>query len=308
MANTRIPPFKSLGNWAENADTIIPPVPSPAVAYRDETTTQMENEDGEFYNSIPGSAKFNQKMYIITRFITEIDQHGTVGWSDQVDYIAHPPTNVLAAITWADDGVFYQAVQESGPGTGAGAQDPALDVGGVYWEKITSASAFLLDLSDQNPGTEGARLVGTTGQTVQTDLDFLNDRAKKLHKLTLVLAGSFDEDGILLGNGFNIKDNIAEKLTSKGFQYFRITLENEADLTPDLIPFVTAQREVDPEDSTNLLTAVPQVIVGPWSSEAGLGSLDVDLTNTIKIVLIDPFNTSIQHYLPFTIIGEKVSI
>lgn len=303
MATTREPPFKSLGNWADNAEIIIPPVPIPGVAYRNEALTQSQNEDGEFFESIPDSANFNQQMYNITRFITEIDQHGTVGWSDQIDYIAQPPTNVLAVITWADDGAFYQAVQESGPGTGAGIQDPALDVGAVFWKKITSSSTLELDLSSQVPGSEGAGLVGTTGQTVQTDLDFLNDRAFKLHNLTLVFAGSFDEDGNLLGNGFNIKNNLAETLISQGFQYFRIDLDDKSNSGNDTTISVTPTREINPVDPTNLLTSNYHVIVGPWT---GAG-LVVDPTDTIKIIFTDPFNINIQQYVPFTIVGWKIS-
>lgn len=168
MATTRS--FSSLGVFATNADTVIPVTPIPGTAYRDTTTSEANNELGEQYNTEANSATFNQKLFIISSFTDIMDSHGMVGWSDLVDY-------TLPAWTWGSDNNFYFALQASGP-SGVGAQDPVSTVG--YWQVFTNGQtaidqldAFELALSNEVASSEGATLVGTTGQTVQEKLDAL---------------------------------------------------------------------------------------------------------------------------------------
>ncbi len=309
MATTR--DFESLGVWAENAETIIPVVPVPGVAYRNTAYPQSENEEGELYNSIPDSANFNQAMFIISSFTDVTDKHGTVGWSDQVDYD-------VPAFTWADDGIFYTSIQASGPGTPAGIQDPTGGLTPLYWKPLRSAAEFELDLSSQTVGSEGARLVGTTyqpdpsvspiGQTVQDALEDLNRRAFILRGLELRLAGVFDEDGILLGQGFNITNNQAVKNTSQGINYFSILPEDSLlagiaaganDVPATIVARITPQREINPSDTTTLLTSNVHVVYGEWPP------VDPD-PSTIKIIFTDPDNPNISRFVPFSIIMETV--
>lgn len=64
-------------------------------------------------------------------------QHGAIyPWSDALDY----PVN---AHVLGSDGQEYRALQQSGPGTAAGVQDPTT-AGGVYWQAIGADS--LLDI------------------------------------------------------------------------------------------------------------------------------------------------------------------
>lgn len=294
MATTR--EFKSLGIWADDA-TVMPPIPMnplDTVAYRNEDFPQSENEEGELYNSITNSANFNQAMFIITSFIDSIDTHGTVGWSDAIDYDK-------PALTWADDDCFYIALLPSGPGTAI--KDPANELNPTFWEKLVSAVQFELDLSSQVPASEGALLVGTTGMTVQENLDSLNVRAFNLRGLRTLLEGSFDEDGILLGNGFNIKDNIAtQKTTTGGIDYFSVEPIDTgfgSVLIRNQAPRVTAQRTVNSPDTSNLLTANVYVIMGVWVAGDG-STIDAD-ENTIKIVFSDINNVNITFQTPFTV-------
>jgi len=168
MATTRT--FTSLGVWAETATTTIPVNPISGVAYRDLTTSEALNEEGEQYNTDPNSATFNQRLFILSSFTDTLNTHGIVGWSDLVDY-------ELPVFTWGSDNKFYEALQNSGP-SGVGAQDPISSP--TYWAEFISAGDVeqdLLDfeaaLADETVSTEGSRLVGHTGETVY---DALNNR------------------------------------------------------------------------------------------------------------------------------------
>jgi len=156
MATTR--DFKSLGVYASDAETTIPVTPSPGTAYRNVLVTDVQNETGEAYDLIPNSIDWNQKFYIISSFTDLIDKHGIPGWSEDVDY-------TLPAIVWASDNIFYEALQPSGPSTTV--RDPVSE--STYWSPITAAD-LEAKLADKGAGTEGALLVGTTGETVQAKL------------------------------------------------------------------------------------------------------------------------------------------
>lgn len=311
MTDTR--DFKSLGIWGEDAETTIPITPLPGVAYRNTAFPQIENEEGEQYNSIPDSANLNQAMFIITSSTDTIEHHGTLGWYSLVDY------DPLPALTWASDGKFYTALQPSGPNTGAGARDPAVGANPDYWQELISSNILELDLSSQDFGDEGARQVGTTfqpdttdfpvpvGQTVQDTLEFVDERAYKLQNLRLVFAGTFDESGILQGQGFNIKNNKADKITNEGQSFFRIDLDDKRFYSLLMEVVVTPLRQINndpPVSGTSILTANKFVIIGPWKDVSGTPV--VDDTDTIKIQFTNPFNINEQLSLPFTVIGTML--
>lgn len=310
MSNTR--EFKSLGIWAENAETTLPIVPLPGIAYRNTGFSQADNEEGELYDSIPDSANFNQAMFIISSFTDTIDKHGTPGWYDMVDY------DPLPALVWASDGKFYVALQPSGPNTAAGVRDPANGLEPDYWQELISSVVLELDLSSQTPGDEGARQVGTTfqpdttdfptpvGQTVQDTLDFNAERAYKLFNTRLVFAGAFDENGILQGNGFNIKNNVAEKITNQGYSFFRIGLEDERFFSLRLMVKVTPLRNINsssPVNGTAILPANYYVIIDLWAFFVGNNLVTIDDTRTVKIILTNPDAPSQQLFTPFTVMG-----
>ena len=296
MATTR--DFNSLGIWADDAETVIPMAPAEPVEgvdYRNDTLTPSENEAGEGFDTKPDSADFNQKMFIITSFIDEMDKHGIVGWSDQVNY-------VVPVITWGSDGIFYTALQDSGP-AGVGFKDPISEP--TYWEQIFGSSSFELDLTSQVEGDEGAKLVGTTyqpdpslpvvGQTVQDSLEIVDRQAFILHDLSLGLSGRFDDTGALISNGFNILNNIAEKITSQGLNFYRITPADGS--SPFLYnTYVSAERPIDGANPTNLLTANIFVVLGNWQS----GQIIIDNTPTIKIVFTDPYDINTTFFPPFS--------
>jgi hypothetical protein len=299
MANTR--DITSLGVWAENAETTIPLTPVEGVAYRNESLTKSQNEAGQLYKSILNSADLNQIMYLITSLQVLMEKQGVLGWSNQVDY------DPLPAACSGSDLKYYTALQPSGPNTLAGVRDPISEP--LYWQPITNASQLELDLSSQTPGNEGAQQVGTTNQTVQSLLDFLNQRATKLHDLRLIASGVFNADGLLVGNGFNILNNQAEKLTSQGYNYYRIFLQDQATVAPKFrLPYhinITPIVPLDPEDTTRLLPCNKSVITGPWQSSSGFV---IDGTNSIKIYFTDPYNINIQRSTAFSFMAWTVDI
>lgn len=155
MANTR--DFISLGIWADDADTVIPPSPIPGTPYRNEGVTPGQNEAGLGYQNEADSADFNQKMYIISSFTDTINTHGIPGWSDQVSYD-------MPAVVWASNGEFYFAL---GPSLG---QDPISSPSD--WQLV----AGMGELNNETPGSEGTRLVGHTGFTLASFLPFARCR------------------------------------------------------------------------------------------------------------------------------------
>ena len=140
MATTR--DFKSLGVWAEDADTVIPVEPITGVAYRDETVTEGQNEAGEGFDTIPNSATFNQRLFIVSSFTDLMDTHGIVGWSDQVDYD-------IPAMVFGSDGLFYFALQASGPSTAPQAPTSAP----TFWKEFVTQQLLA--------ETTGASLIGS---------------------------------------------------------------------------------------------------------------------------------------------------
>lgn len=166
MATTRT--FKSLGVFAEDANTVIPVTPVPGVAYRNTNTSEVQNKEGFTYASPPpDSAMTNQKLYISTSFTDTIDRHGIPGWSDQVNYD-------VPAIVWGTDGEFYYALQESGPGTGAGVQDPITSP--AYWTLTDSTDELKAELAEQSPTIQGTRLVGHSNFTLASWVPFATAR------------------------------------------------------------------------------------------------------------------------------------
>ena len=148
--------FKSLGVWAEDAEVVIPAEPIQGTAYRDETVTEVDNEAGEGFDTIPNSATFNQRLFIVSSFTDLMDTHGIVGWSDQVDYD-------IPGMVFADDGKFYFALQASGPSTAP--QDPT--GAPTFWEEFVTQQL----LAESN----GADLIGTIH--VDKPLSFFVPRA-----------------------------------------------------------------------------------------------------------------------------------
>lgn len=241
MSSTR--DFKSLGIWAEDANTVIPEDPVDGTAYRNTEYTKVENEAGDAYDTKPDSADFNQKMFVITSFIDMLDTHGIVGWSDEVDY-------TVPAVVWASDSKFYMALLASGPSTTV--KDPISNP--TYWELVESAATLRRELASQTEGTEGSRLVGYTDMTVYEALNNINNVINNLNGFQVVYSGYFDgTTGLLIGNGFNVKDNMVTKIDTGN--YFLAAQDATFDSRQILI-FVNPDAYFSPDFDDNVAVSV----------------------------------------------------
>lgn len=135
MSNTRgiIAP----GQFAADAVTVIPPTPTLGVAYRDQSTSAQDAEDGWSYGTRVDSATFNQIMYQLSGLMRILDAQGLLGWTNGVDYVA-------GALTIGSDGVLYRARIANGPNNGT-AVDPTFP--GTTWERFGAAAATGAEVS-----------------------------------------------------------------------------------------------------------------------------------------------------------------
>lgn len=147
----------SPGVWASAAQTVIPPNPVAGTSYRDAANGADAIAQGFPFNTIIGSADFNEIMLRFSSVITEADRSGFLGYSDQVDYTAGD-SNCRGS-----DGLAYVCIQDNGPGSTV--VDP---VGGTpgFWQR---AAAFdppqTVSFSSQ-----AQALAGTNNDTAMTPL------------------------------------------------------------------------------------------------------------------------------------------
>lgn len=132
MASTR--DIVSPGVFAENASTTIPSPPLQGIPYRDPVAGPASVPNGWPYFTKVNSAEFNQLMYQYSTLLTLMDRRGVLGWTDVLDYTE-------SALVLGSDGALYFWLQESGPGTVAGVQDPT--AAPTYWAPLSSGSSGL---------------------------------------------------------------------------------------------------------------------------------------------------------------------
>lgn len=174
MSSTRN--FNSPGIFAENASTTIPPTPIAGASYRDAANGTDEVPNGWQYGTRVDSKDWNQIMYLATSMLDMMDKKGLLGWTSLTVY-SEP------AVAFGSDGKIYKWLQESGPGTAAGARDPVSEP--LYWSefgnqsqlidslRINVASASNINLTTAAPSTRHINITGTTtinGFTVEAGL------------------------------------------------------------------------------------------------------------------------------------------
>lgn len=123
--------FTMKGQFAKNAQTVIPPIPIAGQQYRNPETTKAQIEAGQAYNAVGASGLWNETMFEATGIAKLTEQFCFVPWS--------PYTNYIGDASWClgQDGIPYHALQNSGPGDelnpGVGAKPPP-DT--AYWETM----------------------------------------------------------------------------------------------------------------------------------------------------------------------------
>ena len=121
------------GQWAKGAQTNIPNPPVPGVAYRNVNLSVADIENGQHYDKVYDSARYNQIDYCTTGLIQGLEQYGILPWSSLTNYPEH-------AFCLGMDGELYQALQASGPESG-GAQATTEK---AYWKNAFSREIALI--------------------------------------------------------------------------------------------------------------------------------------------------------------------
>lgn len=112
--------------FADNAETQIPLSPVVGVPYRDTQISDGIFKNGWPFSTIVNSGDFNQIMYLMSGLLCEIEGQGILLWSNELDY-------KTGSVVRGTDGYIYRALQDSGPGTTAGAKLPNTIVNRAYW-------------------------------------------------------------------------------------------------------------------------------------------------------------------------------
>ena len=110
--------------WAEDGSTVIPNPPVAGTTYRDESVDADNIAEGQQYDGVADSARWNQLLYIMTGILKDTLAHGVLPWLNTQDYAE-------GAVVMGSNGTLYKAKTETGPTT-SNAQDPTSDVGGTW--------------------------------------------------------------------------------------------------------------------------------------------------------------------------------
>lgn len=105
--------FKVSGQWAKEADVVIPPTPLTGRTYRKVDLTREDAEKGQPYDEIWESSRNNQKDFEISGVALQASKLGITVWSPLEDYMP-------GSIQLGTDGVPYRCMIAHGSQT----QDP----------------------------------------------------------------------------------------------------------------------------------------------------------------------------------------
>lgn len=110
--------------WAANAQTTIPEPPVTGQSYRQANPSPDDWRFGQAYDTLADSARWNEILYIVTTFLTLLEQNGVLPYSQSTNYNT-------GALCIGVDNTIYQALQPSGPANG-GSQATSNT---AYWKK-----------------------------------------------------------------------------------------------------------------------------------------------------------------------------
>lgn len=168
--------FTVHGQWAKNADTVVPPVPITGRAYRKVDMTQADAEAGQAYDVIWESSRNNQKDYEVSGIAMQTEKYGLPVWSPLTEY-------VTGSLCLGTDEIPYRAKQESGPDNpyGDGPVDPATSSKAAdYWQTLAEYLGTGGAIGDYYPTPNTLALRNVIGCTQVNDpvedLDAANKR------------------------------------------------------------------------------------------------------------------------------------
>lgn len=111
--------------WAEDGSTVIPNPPVAGTTYRDESVDADNIAEGQQYDGVADSARWNQLLYIMTGILKDTLAHGVLPWLNTQDYAE-------GAIVIGTNGQLYRAKKATGPTT-SNAKDPVTDTTEAVW-------------------------------------------------------------------------------------------------------------------------------------------------------------------------------
>lgn len=110
--------------WAEDGSTVIPNPPVAGTTYRDESVDADNIAEGQQYDGVADSARWNQLLYIMTGILKDALAHGILPWLNTQDYAE-------GAVVMGSNGTLYKSKKATGPTT-SNAQDPTSDSGSTW--------------------------------------------------------------------------------------------------------------------------------------------------------------------------------
>lgn len=146
--------------WAEDGSTVIPNPPVAGTTYRDESVDAENIAEGQQYDGVADSARWNQLLYIITGILKDTLEHGVLPWLNTQDYAE-------GAVVMGSNGTLYIAKKANGPTT-TNAKDPTTDTTAETWKTVLTISSTKAPLAL----TDGALQI-SVGEGIQIKSDKL---------------------------------------------------------------------------------------------------------------------------------------
>lgn len=119
--------------WAEDGSTVIPNPPVAGTTYRDESVDADNIAEGQKYDGVADSARWNQLLYIMTGILKDTLAHGVLPWINTQDYAE-------GAVVIGSNGTMYIAKIANGPTT-TNVKDPTTDATADTWKIVLAISS-----------------------------------------------------------------------------------------------------------------------------------------------------------------------
>jgi len=139
-----------IAQWAKNATTTIPTNKIENTPYRNNSLTVAQAETGQGYAAQIDSPNYNQRDWLITGLLMQIEKCGLLPYSKLTNYEQN-------AYTLGTNGIIYQALLPSGPNNGG--VRALTDTG--YWKNFSGTISDHIN-NKSNPHGVTAAQVGAS--------------------------------------------------------------------------------------------------------------------------------------------------
>ena len=149
--------------WAEDGSTVIPNPPVAGTTYRDESVDEDNIAEGQQYDGVADSARWNQLLYIITGILKDALAHGVLPWLNTQDYSE-------GAVVIGSNGELYRAKAANGPAT-SNVKDPVSDSAEQTWARYATLKSDVVVEPLSYSIADGLKLaLGNGLQTLESKL------------------------------------------------------------------------------------------------------------------------------------------